>query len=238
MIVRNIENEMFRVMQAIYDSNVPISFKGSMVLRTFLYEKDFSGTVRPTKDIDANWTSENAPDSEQIADEIQKALDQNEINLKVNVYRNYGEGRSAGLKFCNSNGESVFTMDIDVNRPVAGLKLYAIDRFTFSGLIPEQMLSDKIVAISTDKVFRRIKDLVDIYYFSRCFQYDPEKLKKVMRETGKVVLDFHGFLTRKDELKYAYDKFRMDGISNKPEFDEVYQAVRNYICVFFPTEAE
>jgi len=47
MIVRNIENEMFRVMQAIYDSNVPISFKGSMVLRTFLYEKDFSGTVRP-----------------------------------------------------------------------------------------------------------------------------------------------------------------------------------------------
>jgi len=51
------------------------------------------------KDIDADWTSENAPDSEQIADEIQKALNLEGIELSVSLYREYGEGRSAGLKF-------------------------------------------------------------------------------------------------------------------------------------------
>ena len=34
-----LENEMYRVMTAIFNSNIPISFKGAMVLHVLLFNK-------------------------------------------------------------------------------------------------------------------------------------------------------------------------------------------------------
>ena len=45
------------------------------------------------------------------------------INLKVGICRMYGEGRSAGFESADSeSGEVLFTMDVDVNRPVPPTK--------------------------------------------------------------------------------------------------------------------
>ena len=48
------EKLMYAVMKAIYDSRIPMSFKGSMVLKACLLESGFTEETRHTVDIDAN----------------------------------------------------------------------------------------------------------------------------------------------------------------------------------------
>ena len=49
------EKLMYDVMKALYDSGIPINFKGSLVLKAFLIEAGYSEETRHTVDIDANW---------------------------------------------------------------------------------------------------------------------------------------------------------------------------------------
>ena len=75
------EKIMYSVMKAIYDSGIPISFKGSMVLKACLMEAGFSDDTRHTVDIDGNWNTDTLPSGEQMVESIQKALNQNNISL-------------------------------------------------------------------------------------------------------------------------------------------------------------
>ena len=52
---------MYSVMKAVYDSGIPISFKGSMVLKACLFEAGFLDETRHTVDIDANWNTDTPP---------------------------------------------------------------------------------------------------------------------------------------------------------------------------------
>ena len=44
--------------------------------------------------------------------------------------------------------------------------IYEISDICFRGVSVDQMLADKISAVSGDKIFRRVKDVVDLYYLS------------------------------------------------------------------------
>lgn len=59
------ERIMYSVMKAVYDSGIPISFKGSMVLKACLFEAGFLDETRHTVDIDANWNTDTPPTAEQ-----------------------------------------------------------------------------------------------------------------------------------------------------------------------------
>ena len=221
---------MYEVMKAIYDSRIPVSFKGSMVLKACLYEAGYTDDTRHTVDIDANWNSDNAPTTEQIAESLQQALDKAGINLHVSVYRIYGEGRSAGFEMKNSQSDEVlFTMDVDVNRPMPLTKIYEISGIQFRGVTPVQIMADKISVVSSDKVFRRIKDVVDLYYLSKVFVMDSEEVLRVLNENGRALGSFDGFLNKVDDLRHSYEKFRFAGGIGKPSFDEVYGAVKDFV---------
>lgn len=229
------ERIMYRVMRAIYDSGVPIDFKGSMVLKACLTEVGYSDDTRHTVDIDANWYSDVLPTVEQMTESLQNALNEHDIDLEVSLYRMYGEGRSAGFELTDrATGEMLFSMDIDVNRPATPTRIYEIEGFRFRGVAPTQMLADKVSAISTDKVFRRIKDVVDLYYFSKVFDFKKPEVERILQKSNRAIGDFSGFLYRSEELKHAYEKFRFTGDVNKPTFDEVYRAVRGYIIDILP----
>ena len=92
------EKLMYGAMKAIYDSGIPIDFKGSMVLKVCLIEAGYHEEIRHTVDIDANWYSESPPTAEQMTDSLQNALRRAGIDLDVSLYRMYGEGRSAGFE--------------------------------------------------------------------------------------------------------------------------------------------
>ena len=163
------EKLMYEVMRALYGSGIPISFKGSMVMKACLMEAGFAEDTRHTVDIDGNWNSETEPSSDQMVDSMQKALDENNISLKVSLYRMYGEGRSAGFELKDtSTDEIIFTMDIDVNRPVVPTKMYEVEGLRFRGSVLNQMIADKVSAISTDKIFRRIKDALTWDAYNKC----------------------------------------------------------------------
>lgn len=234
MEYRGIEQEMYKVMSAVCDSGIPIDFKGAMVLHAYLYENGYSGEgIRPTKDIDANWISDTPPTMEQITSSLQKAIDDKDIDLVIKPFRSYGEGRSAGFDFMDKDTSNVvFTMDMDVNRPESGLRLYEVGEFKFYGVVVEQMLADKISVVSSDKVFRRIKDVIDLYYLSKCCEIKTKDIKSVLERTNRKMSDFNAFLNRKEELEHSYSKFRFDGDMEKPNFEKVYDAVNKYISDF------
>ncbi|MCC8029986.1 MAG: nucleotidyl transferase AbiEii/AbiGii toxin family protein [Lachnospiraceae bacterium] len=231
------EKLMYEVMKAIYDSGIPIDFKGSMVLKACLLEAGYTEEIRHTVDIDANWYSDTPPSPEQMTDSLQQALRKNGINLTVNLYRMYGKGRSAGFELKDpATDEILFSMDIDVNRPAPPTKIYEIAGFRFRGVSSSQMLADKISVISGDKVFRRIKDIVDLYYISKVIDFETTEILQILKNNDRILGSFNGFLHKQDDLRHAYEKFRFTGDVDKPLFDDVYRTVRSYIKEVLPKE--
>lgn len=233
------EKLMYSVMKAIYDSGIPISFKGSMVLKACLLEAGFSEETRHTVDIDANWNSDTAPTGQQMVESLQKALCNAGLELNVRLYRMYGEKRSAGFELTDgSTDEILFTMDIDVNRPTPPTRIYEVEDIKFCGVSPSQMIADKLSAISTEKVFRRVKDIVDLYYISKVFEFDVETIMQTLKCSNRKLDNFDAFLHRSDELQHSYEKFRFSGCVNKPAFDEIYRSVKTYIKSVLPKDIE
>ena len=95
------EKLMYQIMKEIYASSIPISFKGSMVLKACLMEAGYQEDTRHTVDIDANWNSDAPPTPDQMVKSLQKAIDKSGTGLKVSLYRMYGEGRSAGFEIAD-----------------------------------------------------------------------------------------------------------------------------------------
>ena len=233
------ERLMYNVMKAIYESGIPISFKGSMVLKACLMEAGFTDDTRHTVDIDANWYSDEWPSGVQMEESIQKALRNSSIDLNVKLYRMYGEGRSAGFELSDpSSGEILFTMDIDVNRPAVETRIYEVAgiRFRGSALVP--MLADKLSVVSGEKVFRRVKDLIDLYYAAHVYTPNWQEVLQAVKDSGRTLGSFDGFLNKPDDLRHAYNKFRFDGDVIKPAFEDVYQTVRDYITETLPEDCD
>ena len=231
------EKLMYKVMKAIYDSGIPISFKGSMVLKACLIEAGYDEETRHTVDIDANWNSDAPPSDKQMVESLKNAIEKAGIDLEVKLYRMYGDKRSAGFELVDRNSDEIlFTMDIDVNRPIVPTKMYEIEGFRFRGSSPVQMIADKVAAVSTDKVFRRIKDVVDLYYISNVFEFRIADVLQTLENSERTLGEFNGFIQRKEELEHAYEKFRFAGDVNKPQFEEVYSRVRSYIKDILPKE--
>ena len=231
------EKLMYKVMKAIYDSGIPISFKGSMVLKACLLEAGYSEDTRHTVDIDANWNSDTSPTEEQMAESLQDAMQRCGIDLKVEHFRRYGEGKSAGFDLKEvSTDDTLFSMDIDVNCPIPPTKMYEVEGLRFRGVSPSQMIADKVSAISTDKIFRRVKDVIDLYYISKVFDFNREEIIRTLENSNRSLDTFQGFLYRTEELRHSYEKFRFEGGVNKPPFDEVYSAVKSFIKDVLPDE--
>lgn len=231
------EKLMYDVMKAIYDSGIPISFKGSMVLKACLHEAGYTEDTRHTVDIDGNWNTDTFPTADQMVESLQKAVHKSGIDLRVSLYRMYGEGRPAGFELTEPTTEEVlFTMDVDVNRLTVSTKIYEMEGIRFRGVSPTQMIADKVSAISTPKVFRRIKDVVDIHYISRVFVFHTAEVLQTLRDCGRTLDSFDRFLNKSDELKHSYEKFRFAGGVNKPPFEEVYEDVKAFIKDVLPKE--
>lgn len=239
MIITAEEKLMYAVMKAIYDSGIPINFKGSMVLKACLLEAGYNEETRHTVDIDANWISDTEPTAEHMVASLQKALFKSGIDLNVRLYRMYGEKRSAGFELIDASTDDIlFTMDVDVNRPITPTKIYEINGIKFCGVSPLQMISDKLSAISTEKVFRRIKDVVDLYYISKVFEFNTDEIMQTLKNSNRELDNFDGFLHRSNDLKHSYEKFRFAGGVNKPPFDEVYHSVKTYIKSVLPKDKQ
>lgn len=218
------EKLMYRIMSELYKLEAPIIFKGALVTNVILQQSDNSTQVtRGTKDIDADWINLNT-DMNTLKNYIQEALNNIDNSLKVEITREYSENKSAGFVIKNITGDKITSLDISM-RDTSYKQLYYIDDLRFWGTTVDKILADKISSISSDKIIRRVKDILDVYALSFCTNYTTSQIIEVMNNTNRFLGDFEYFQKNKDKLKYAYDK--LQGVQNKVDFESVYEKVND-----------
>ena len=100
------------------------------------------------------------------------------------------------------------------------------------------MIADKVSAVSTDHVFRRIKDVVDLYYLSCVFPFDRNSVLQTLANSERSLGSIDGFLNRQADIRHAYQKYRFTADADKPSFDELYFRVKTYIKDVLPKERD
>ena len=54
---------------------------------------------------------------------------------------------------------------------------------------------------------------------TKIMEFESDEILRIIKENGRNLGNFNGFLNRIDELSHTYDKFRFSGDINKPAFE-------------------
>lgn len=208
---------LYRIIDSLHKADVPVSIKGGLALNAILNQYN-ADVDRKTIDIDADWLRR-PPDMDEMRDLLEQAVQLSYPEYTVHMTRNFGERQSAGFNIIDNESRIVTKIDIDVGK-TPDTSLYRIQGMTFRGASIENILADKITAISTPRVFRRTKDMLDIYAVNQYIGYDRQKLLNCLKD--RTLGDFSTLKNNKDSAEHAYGKLR--DITNKPDFDTVYKS--------------
>ena len=224
------ERFMYQIMSEISKADAPIVFKGAMVTKLILAESGYTAVERQTRDIDANWVGA-PPTMEVLVDTINNSFGELTNRVYATAFREYGEKMSAGISICEKQtDEELISMDVDM-RPIHGSKLYNYGEIHIKGVLVNEILADKIAVLSGSKIFRRVKDLVDVYSLTHCVEVNTTDIFDLSSKTkNREIGDFNDFCNRKQDLEHAYVKLK--GIWNKPPFDSIYSYMVSFIRPF------
>lgn len=224
------EELMYQILGKISSTNAPIIFKGALITKLALAESNYNNLERATGDIDANWVG-SPPAMSQLVDTINEALGELKDDLYAVATREYGDKKSAGISIVQKGtNEEVATMDIDMRPLGSGSRDYYFGETKIKGVLVDEILADKISVLSSNKIFRRAKDLVDVYALSQCSQVTTPEIFDICDKKGMEVGMFTAFIERRADLEHAYNKLR--GIEGKPPFDEVYAHMEKFLSPF------
>ena len=224
------EEIMYEIISAMTNTDLPIVFKGGLVLKLLLKENGFEEIERMTKDIDASWIG-TAPTMAVIAGEINQCLEKIHPTLVAIPSREYGERRSGGIRIVEKETEDEITsMDIDI-KPALGDKEYSVGDIKVRGIISDEILADKISVLSGDYIFRRVKDMVDVYALAHCITIKVNDIFSAFQKTGRVCGKFQKFLNQKEDLEHAYNKLNI--VKGKPSFEEIYSYLLLFLEPFY-----
>lgn len=206
----------------------PVVFKGATVLRAILSGSNLS-VRKGTKDLDIDWYGEQ-PTMELFESTLNSVLPSVGAGLRAEPFRWLAEYRAAGFKVVNTDGDTVFRIDVNSCDATELVCAYMVDGAEFVGSSLARILADKLATTSQRVVLRRCKDVYDLYLLSHLSGFSIREIREIHNALGVVMGDFEVFLTRIDELHHAYDKLR--GIDDKPDFDIVYNATMRFIRPF------
>jgi len=223
------EHLMYQVLGNISATDAPIVFKGALITKLILAENKYAEVERKTADIDANWVGA-PPSMDYLVEVIQKSLGDMKEQFYAVAIRQYKEGKSAGISIrANGTEKEIMTMDISI-KPVIGSRIYHFGEISINGVLPKEILADKIAVISKPLVFRRAKDLIDVYALTHCVETRTDEIFDVLKNKSVNICDFKEFLTRRNEVEHSYIKLK--GIEGKPPFDDVYLYLTKLITPF------
>ncbi len=232
IMARNNEEEfLYNLMAKMYEVKAPVIFKGAMILKAVQNEYgNPTGLVRETHDIDGDWIGE-TPSMEDLQSILQRAVDKIETTCTVTVkqVREYGEKQSAGFEFVEEDGNVLTTMDLSIKNNKY-YKLYEIDGVYFLGQTIEKILVDKIYVCSTKKVYRRIKDVIDLYILSYCWKGSYQSLLTLSKDADREFEAFTHFTENFSGLEHAYSKYHNSASGG--DFREVYKRVFAFLAPF------
>jgi len=223
------EHLMYQVLGKISGTEAPIVFKGALITKLILAEHNFTLLDRQTVDIDANWIG-SPPSMENLVDTIQKSLDDLQGQFYAVAFRGYEEKKSAGISIrAKETDREIVSMDISI-KPVIGSRVYHYGEMQIRGVLANEILADKINVMSGRLVFRRAKDLVDIYALTHCVDVRTSEIFDVFKSKQHNLGEFIEFLTRYNDVEHAYNKLRR--MEDKPPFDDVYPYLTKFVHPF------
>ncbi len=223
------EHLMYQVLGNISEAGIPIVFKGALITKLILAEHRFVLLNRPTIDIDANWL-DTPPSMDGLVNTIQQSLGDMQEHFHAVAIREYGENKSAGISIrVKTMDEEVMSMDISI-KPVFGSRVYYYGKIGIKGVLPNEILADKITVLSKPVLFRRAKDLIDVYALAHCLEVQTVEIHDLLQSKSAIVGGFTELYSRHDDVKHAYNKLK--GIEDKPLFKDVYSYLIKFIYPF------
>lgn len=226
------ERLMLKVIQELSDLKAPIVFKGAMILKLLLAEHTSISVSRDTRDIDGDWISIHT-DMDELESVLSKAMTRIDPTLSVTPFRNFAENRAAGFDITDGEDNRLFSIDLNISENY-NAEEYTLTRegklISFRGVSLSKMLADKICAMASPKIFRRAKDLIDVYILSYAAQFNFLDIVQINRQYKREIGDFKCFCENKHELHHAYQKLR--GVKNKPDFMVLYNRLQTFLAPF------
>lgn len=196
------EKIMYGIIADISKLDTPLVFKGGLVTKLVLTENNFHAIERMTKDIDASWIGE-APSMSELVNIINMGLDTKKYFAVAE--RNYTDKRSAGISIIEKQtGDKIVAMDIDI-KPVYGEKEYYFGETSIKGVLVDEIIVDKICALSGNVPFRRAKDMIDIYALTQCVNVKTQNIFRAFEKNNRICGDFNTFSTRTNDMERAYN---------------------------------
>ena len=223
------EDMMYEILAKISGTEAPLVFKGALITKLILKENNFDLLERMTKDIDANWIG-TPPTLDELVEIIKEALGDLCAEYTVIGNREHSENKTAGIRFYSKENERLFTMDVNMNSVMSGVREYFYGQGVIKGVLVDEILADKISVLSANRIFRRAKDLIDVYAFSDCVEVNTHSILAITEQKGRVLGDFDEFVDRKNDLEHAYNKLR--GVEGKPDFAKVYEQLATFLEPF------
>ncbi len=220
----NLENILYRIVEEVSKENAPIVFKGGLAINDIISHENSSNNVeRKTVDIDANWTGN--VDHNQITKTFEKAIKRVNPNYEIELYRLPEERKSMGYKILDNN-IVITKIDLDIkNNPF--YVIYRINDIDVKYSSKEKIMADKLSALSNEHPFRRAKDLLDIYLILEIENIGFSKIEKILKYDNRKLGNFSTMIGNIQQMKDSYES--LNGITNKPEFSEVWSKVKNYL---------
>lgn len=227
----DIEVLMYKIMNSMYNMNAPIVFKGAMVLKAIQYSTgNPSGLTRETHDLDGDWI-DGKPSMGYLQGVLQYAVNNAGYNnVTVKAEREYGDKKSAGFGFYDCNDKLIVSMDLSIRPNNMACRYSFVNGINFYGQDVTKILSDKILVCSTNRLMRRVKDVIDLYILSYSWSGYNTDIVYALNKSGNVLDNFDRFLNNVDDLRHAYSKYRNK--ASVLDFDVVYKRVLCFLRPF------
>ena len=221
----NLEIILYSIVEELSKENAPIIFKGALALKDLLYINNPNLKInRKTSDIDANWIEEY--DEEKIIKLLDGAIKKVNSDYSIELYRKPKENVSMGINILDENKHIVSKIDMDIkNNPFYVVCTINDVEIKYSNL--NKMMCDKLLSLSGGYVFRRAKDLLDVYLIINDNIVRKDDIDKVLEYEKKNLGDFSTLFENKEIARHSYNKLK--NIDNKPEFDIVWNKIIDYL---------
>jgi hypothetical protein len=112
----------------------------------------------------------------------------------------------------------------------ADSRMYPYGETILLGVTPDNVIAVKINAVSSDKLFRRAKDLIDLYALAHCLTVKTADICRIWERKSLAIGTFEEFRNRLNDLRHSYEK--LSRVDPKPEFDKIYYYLTQFLRPF------
>ena len=219
---------LYEIMGILSNASLPVIFKGANITRLILKENG-SNMFRATGDIDCDWQSPVTMD--ELATKLNNCLiPQGFTAESFRVFS--GTAKSAGFNI-KRNGVLVCKIDIGMKTILQSRK-YHYGSYSFNGVLVDKVIADKLHAISTKYVYRRPKDMIDLFALSECVSFRTSDIKEMIFNDGRKLGEGTELFNDKEMVLHGYKLLR--GVENKPDAEECYERCCTLLNGMFDNE--